>query len=322
MSLIDVASYTILSKNYPNDTEKAISLYETTDGIAFIVGIIGGALLYDLVGFSLSFVIFAIIMFPLAIINRFIFRNTDSVALHSKEMDVENENTEYIQKTNVKCEEIKHESKQDTRAISYSDLLRKPRILFAALNFGIIQFSIAAFEPTLALRLDDYNTSTTINGLIISISPILMMFSTLLSSYIFPSWVEWRIILITSTLFAGLVTFFIGPFYTETDLATMCIALALSGLCKGSAFAFSLSEMIDCLGGEVRHSNLLSGILFMSFGIGGMIGPGVGGTLYDLLGFRWMCNINALICIVFSLFYFIFADGYGALKNMLYQKES
>ena len=53
-----------------------------------------------------------------------------------------------------------------------------------------------------------------------------------------------------------------------------------------------------------------------------MVGPGVGGTLYDLVGFSWMCNINAIICIVFSLIYFIFADGYGALNGMLYQKES
>ena len=83
--------------------------------------------------------------------------------------------------------------------------------------------------------------------------------------------VEWRVVLIISTLLTGVFSTFIGPFYKEKDLSMMCIALSICGLCRGQAFAYTLSEMIDCAG-EVKNSNLLSGIMFMSFGIGATIG--------------------------------------------------
>lgn len=247
-------------------------------------------------------------MFPLSIINCVMFRNIEHIEAGMR-MRSDSDNGSGIVKR----------AADPQKQMGYFDLLRKPRILFAAINFGVIQFSIEVFEPTLALRLEDYNTSIIVDGLIIAISPIFMTISTYFSSYVLPSSMEFRVILISSTFLTGVFTTFIGPFYVEKDLVMMCVGLIICGLFRGSAFAYSLSEMIDCVG-NVKHSNLLSGILFMSFGIGGTIGPGLGGLLYDYLGFRWMCNIDGIICIAFSILYFICADGYSAFRRMLCQK--
>lgn len=54
-----------------------------------------------------------------------------------------------------------------------------------------------SLEPTLSLRLVDYDVSQTTQGLIFGIQPLCYMLGTFLTPYIFPSWIEHRVTLIS-----------------------------------------------------------------------------------------------------------------------------
>ena len=62
-------------------------------------------------------------------------------------------------------------------------------------------------------------------------------------------------------------------------------------------------------------NNLNSGIFNACLGIGQILGPLFGATVYARLNFRLTQDIMALICITFSILYFIFAEGRSGFRN-------
>ena len=57
----------------------------------------------------------------------------------------------------------------------------------------------------------------------------------------------------------------------------------------------------------------------MFLGLGQVLGPLVGTYLTDKFGFRMCCDIIALICLSFSILYFIFCDGNEALVSSVWE---
>ena len=58
-------------------------------------------------------------------------------------------------------------------------------------------------EPVMAIRLNDYDISQTVKGIIFGIEPLFYMIGTFLVPYIVPKWVELRITMITAMILLG-----------------------------------------------------------------------------------------------------------------------
>jgi MFS family permease len=58
-----------------------------------------------------------------------------------------------------------------------------------------------------------------------------------------------------------------------------------------------------------------AGIYATFYSIGMIIGPLIGGPLYDNIGYNATCDFLALICSIYTVFYFIFNVGFSIFKN-------
>mmetsp|Transcript_27687 Transcript_27687/g.36973 ORF Transcript_27687/g.36973 Transcript_27687/m.36973 type:complete len:109 (-) Transcript_27687:157-483(-) len=63
-------------------------------------------------------------------------------------------------------------------------------------------------------------------------------------------------------------------------------------------------------------------LLSTSLGLGQVLGPLFGATAYAKFGFRVTQDIVAIVCIVFALLYFFFAEGYLAFKMTFSKRDS
>lgn len=132
---------------------------------------------------------------------------------------------------------------------------------------------------------------------------------------------ERRVALILNLIFLGVSTAFIGPFYTDQNLVVMCIALVVAGFLLGPIMIMPMQEMMestriaypDC---DLEHAtNLLSGILNSSIGVGQAIGPIFGSTIYQIVGFRATQDATALVVITSGVLYLLFGQGFQAFAK-------
>ena len=83
----------------------------------------------------------------------------------------------------------------------------------------------------------------------------------------------------------------------------------------------ALPEMIESViplypeSAESQINDLSSGIFNMFLGIGQVMGPLFGSIVSKNLGFRMTCDLVAVICLLFSMCYYVFADGAEAMRK-------
>ncbi len=102
--------------------------------------------------------------------------------------------------------------------------------MHVAISAGIIFFVYCTLDPTLSLRLLDYsNLSEVEEGLVFAVMPIFCTLGTFLYPYIIPKGIPYRVTIISSLGLLSVSQFFVGPFFAETSLVSMVLALAVSG---------------------------------------------------------------------------------------------
>jgi MFS family permease len=83
----------------------------------------------------------------------------------------------------------------------------------------------------------------------------------------------------------------------------------------------SLPEMIESVlplypdSAESQINDISSGMFNMFLGIGQVAGPLFGSIVSKKLGFRMTCDLVAVICLVFSICYYVFTDGAEAMRK-------
>ena len=63
---------------------------------------------------------------------------------------------------------------------------------------------------------------------------------------------------------------------------------------------------------EVQVNDLSSAIFNSFLGIGQISGPLFGSLMTEYYGFRFTCDVVAIICLVYSVIYFMFVSGWKA----------
>ena len=75
-AFINTSAYSYAAQAYTDDVEKVISIMETVVGIGCAAGPVLGSVVYELIGFAWTFILFGIIMAPTSIILCFLKKPT------------------------------------------------------------------------------------------------------------------------------------------------------------------------------------------------------------------------------------------------------
>lgn len=125
-------------------------------------------------------------------------------------------------------------------------------------------------------------------------------------------------------VFIMLALLFDGPSATlhlPDSLVLIILGLFFTGMGAASTVIPIIPEMLDAVEGEfvndVAVKDAASGMFNMANGFGQIVGPVMAGALADAVGFRYCCDILALMVFVFLTLYIIVCDGWGALKRSI-----
>ena len=158
--------------------------------------------------------------------------------------------------------------------LTYGNLVCTSRVICAGLTAMVVNICYCVFEPTLSLRMLDYNLSQTYQGLIFAIMPLMYMIGVILTPLCIPKWVEIRVTLITGLMILGGGVLLVGPFFEDQNLIIMLIGLFISGTFMGPTIIPNMAEMMYATrqkypSADLEHANsLLSGMLSCMYGLG------------------------------------------------------
>ena len=177
------------------------------------------------------------------------------------------------------------------------------------------------YEPTLSLRMHDYGLTQSQIGVVLGIQPVLYMICCILVPFVIPKWIEDRVTLITGLFCLGVLTTLVGPFYTDKDFTVFLIGLISSGIFFAPLIIPNMSEMLKGMrlaypdADLERGTSLLSGMMTASIGVGQASGPLIGSAIYQVAGFRVMCDVIASVVILYAFIYLFGAQGCQAYKQ-------
>ena len=181
-------------------------------------------------------------------------------------------------------------------------------------------------EPILAARLVDKELNVIETGLFFAILPCFWIPSCMLVNYI-PKQIEKRALIIFTSFIVSPALLCMGPSIIP-DFSDSLIVMALGQAMFGVAYAFilvpSLPEMLEsatkCFPLQEQEVNYLcSGIFSALLGLSQVIGPIVGASSDEAIGFRHTMALLAALNFVYTSAYLIFGSGitsfYETYKN-------
>jgi hypothetical protein len=212
-------------------------------------------------------------------------------------------------------------------------LLKRAKFTFAAMSSALCYFCYTFMEPILAQRLTDFKLDPLHIGLFFAIYPLFYIPSSIAIQFM-PRYIEKRVTLITAALLTGVAFCFVGPsdmLGMPDILSVMGLGQAIAGITTAFLLIPGLPEMIEssipAFPGQENKVNDLSAGIFNSFlGFGQVLAPAYGSLMVEQVGFRITCDVVSILCIAFSLSYFIMGDGYEAfsttVKNFKASRET
>lgn len=139
-----------------------------------------------------------------------------------------------------------------------------------------------------------------------------------------PSGVQKRAILITSSFLSFFSNLFVGPsklFHFPNTIWFLSLGQVFRGIIDPFILVPSLPEMIETAlplypaSCESQINDISSGLFNMFLGLGQILGPMFGALITEKHGFQTCCDYVAIICLVFSVLYYVVCDGHGAFKK-------
>lgn len=213
---------------------------------------------------------------------------------------------------------------QEKQEVTYFSLLKEHRLLAGMLMAFSNATVIGVFETTLSVRLaSEWGYTSSQIGLVFiaEVAPTFVaspLSGIIVDKYgpkvvVFPTW----IICAVATMLCG-----IPNQSTSGGIAPLIVLLIIQGFCVAAFLTPVLSE----IGYIVQSKNPDGGddgqgrgyaLFNVAFALGGIVGPLLGGYLYSVIGFFWVCiamGCFLIICIPY-VFYFVGGRGLSVIKK-------
>lgn len=174
---------------------------EGFSGIGLVFGLMGGSLVFESMGIEAVFVTFGSLLPIMAVVSRVIFsclerRESEEESIKAEQEAIlltdEQKEDGQLNSSAVQAEmesaldddgfqrQAEAADAQESNNLSYFQLLKTPRVIFAALSAGLGNFVYSELEPILALRVKDFDATTIQAGMCLSIYGFVYIIGTLL----------------------------------------------------------------------------------------------------------------------------------------------
>ncbi|KAI9268170.1 major facilitator superfamily domain-containing protein [Phascolomyces articulosus] len=202
------------------------------------------------------------------------------------------------------------EEKEKKRSISILKILSSSRVLAALLVIFCQGFVIGSMQPTLPVRLaNEWNYDASKIGLVFLALAFPSFISMPLSGYLYDR-LGPKALCSIAMLIAAVAVSVLGipnqhtsggpaPLIVLTPIITFCVNMLSPPVYPEVSQA--VKALVEKEGLEESDGNGRGfGLINSSFFIGGLVGPILGGYLFDAIGFFWLCIVVActLLCCV------------------------
>nr|XP_019588306.1 PREDICTED: MFS-type transporter SLC18B1 [Rhinolophus sinicus] len=264
------ASFAILAKTFPNNVGTVLGSLEIFSGLGLVLGPPLGGLLYQSFGYEVPFILLGGITLLMVPLNMCILPNYES----------------------------------NPGNPSFWKLITLPKVALISFVINSLSACFGFLDPTLSLFvLEKFNLPAGHVGLVF----LGLALSYAISSPLFgllsdkmPHLRKWFLVLGNLTT-AGCYML-LGPapvLHIKSQLWLLVLILVINGISAGMSIIPTFPEILSCAyenGFEEGLSTLalVSGLFSAMWSVGAIVGPTLGGFLYEKIGFEWAAAIQGL----------------------------
>eukprot|EP00358_Blepharisma_japonicum_P006259 CAMPEP_0202943494 /NCGR_PEP_ID=MMETSP1395-20130829/3952_1 /ASSEMBLY_ACC=CAM_ASM_000871 /TAXON_ID=5961 /ORGANISM="Blepharisma japonicum, Strain Stock R1072" /LENGTH=306 /DNA_ID=CAMNT_0049641027 /DNA_START=361 /DNA_END=1281 /DNA_ORIENTATION=- len=250
---------------YPEDIEAKLGWMETMGGVGLILGPLIGGGFYSLVGYTLTFVIYTVILAALTVVTFLVLPTPNP----------------------------KNDTEKESRRLSLLKLAFNGKVFPTLL---VVMFGMAGpsyLEPVLSNHLkDNFDLSIEMISVVFAL-PVIGYTTAVKGQTMLPKSFDRRIVLTVGLFIEGVAFFLVGPsFGLPSDIYLVIAGLILIGLGGAWAYLPSLPYMIDAAAKDMKiddreHlSDCLSTVMGTFHYVGEALGPISAGLFTEYIGFN------------------------------------
>lgn len=316
----------MITIEFPDDREKFIGLAETAIGVGLMLGPFLGGILYHNLGYEWTFYIFALMIF-FGGVNCFIWLPNRLNKNDGKSGRVTARSSIISLGIVPEIDEDEEEAERPGR-VKITNLLffKHKRSAFCLIACSMCMIFLLFFESILSTELDSvYHLKADVSAYIFAIPCFFYAVSSLVVSSL-TKCMPRRFLVFLAFVINVIALLMFGPSallgFPYPSLGLLISGLALNGVCIGFIFTPLLPEILYVVAKEeglTKDDHLLndtaSGLYNVAYSSGTIIATILGGALNDAVGFRYTCDIMALMSACFTVIFFFGNVGIDVFKN-------
>lgn len=289
-SAYQTSVYSTLTIMFPDRVDYVISRFEIWSGLGFSFGPAIGSILFSYGGYLFPFYVFLVILIVMT------FLTTTFIPAHINHSQFEGED--------------------EVAEVSYLDLLKNKRILFACIILAMNAITYDFLNPILSDVMSFYfGLNEDRVGWMFWLMGIGYVVSCQMVNYTL-KYLSHRRAVTLSLFFNGVFILLLGPsnlLGTSARLWVTCIGLFFSGACSAHFVVPVYSELIEPgkheLGIDDNTINdLAAGLSYTVYNLGQMISYTAGGYIYEKAGFSATIDYTAIAIFAVAGAYFVWWD--------------
>ena len=193
--------------------------------------------------------------------------------------------------------------------IGYTKLLSDPIILMLTITQTLTVIDSWYFEPLLSFRVQEFTDSVKIQGIMFGC--VVMGYCTMwfIVPY-FAKSINQMYLINLGVLLCGWANFLVGPSkFLPDNIYIMAVGLFLLGVTGSFVYLPQIAIMIERskfrFPSQARKlSDMWSSIFTGTFSLGLFLGPIYGGYVKEIIGYRNLCTLSAIILVAYSFIFY------------------
>ncbi|GMT31923.1 hypothetical protein PFISCL1PPCAC_23220, partial [Pristionchus fissidentatus] len=277
------SSFAISARCFPGRISVVVGVMETFAGLGFTAGPLIGGFLYEMGGFQMPFLVLGSILIGATVLSCFLVDSHDDDPV-------------------------------DENAKGMLDMLKIPHIWLMVFAIIVCSISLSFLDPTLEAHLRTFNLTPTLVGLMFLLCGGVYTLSAPFWGFLIDRFHCTDALMLFGAIFTILAMFIIGPapfMPFEKDLVVIGIALTILGLAAGALYIPTFQGCLDVVklhgyDDSFQTYGCVSGVFQSAFAFGGFIGPTVGGSIVQRMGFEWTTTMLGGVLCLFIVVFFVF----------------